>query len=182
MNPPRLVLFPFAAFMAGLACAPGGAVSISEGECRLCEPVQNTKERAVAAERPVTIEITTRLNFSRIALSGEKNGGEAEVAPNASPIKLRGGLVDLGGYSLAGTAIVNGEPGRQIRIDMPSAIKMTSASGGHIELSALQTNLGPTPRLDASGTLQFSFGGALAVNGKVSGKFRGRIPITVQYE
>ena len=51
-----------------------------------------------------------------------------------------------------------------------------------LEIANLKTNLQITPQLDASGQLTFSFGGDLNVNGDMSGKFRGRIAITAQYE
>ena len=133
-------------------------------------------------EIPLNIDVTAQMAFSRIALARGTKDGSARINPNSGAIELQEGLVNLGGYSVAGTAIIRGEPGRQIRIDLPISIRMTSAAGGHIELTNLETNLGAAPRLDSAGTLSFAFGGALKITGDVSGKFRGRIPITVQYE
>ena len=78
--------------------------------------------------------------------------------------------------------MVRGEPGRYVRIDLPARVEMTSSTGSKIEIANLKTNLQITPQLDASGQLTFSFGGDLNVNGDMSGKFRGRIAITAQYE
>ena len=78
--------------------------------------------------------------------------------------------------------MVTGEPGRAVRIDMPSAIRLTSATGGSVEIVNLRTNLSPAPRLDMYGRLEFAFGGDLLLKGNVSGQFRGRIPITAEYE
>lgn len=160
------------------------ATTASSEACRLCETeaVSATERSAAKREIPVTIDITTRLNFSRIALTANGKGGKVAIDPKSGTAQHEGGIVDLGGYSLAGTAVVHGEPGRQIRVELPGSIRMTSANGGVIELTSLQTDLGLAPRLDASGTLTFSFGGALQVDGNVSGNFRGRIPITVEYE
>lgn len=143
---------------------------------------QSGSDFAKSPEIPLTIDVTAQLNFSRIALARGAKDGQAKINPESGAIELQKGLVDLGGYSVAGTAIIRGEPGRQVRVDMPASIRMTSAAGGNIELTALVTNLGAAPRIDATGMLIFAFGGALTINGDVSGKFRGRIPITVQYE
>ena len=150
--------------------------------CRLCEPQKESDAQPEKHEIPVSIDITTRLSFSRTALAGDGRSGQITVSPQNGGALVQGGLVDMGGFSLAGTAIVRGEPGRQIRVDLPRSIRMTSPTGGVITLTDLQTNLSPAPRLDTAGVLTFSFGGALQVDGRVSGKFRGRIPITAQYE
>ncbi len=158
------------------------ASAASSDACRLCEPQAKSEALPEKREIPVSIDITTRLSFSRTALAGDGRSGQITISPQNGGALVQGGLVDMGGFSLAGTAIVRGEPGRQIRIDLPRSISMTSPTGGVITLTNLQTNLSPAPRLDASGILTFSFGGALQVDGRVSGKFRGRIPITAQYE
>ncbi len=132
-------------------------------------------------EIPISIDITTQLDFSRAALTG-KGGGNIALDPGSGMKHIEGSLIDLGGYGLSGAAIVHGEPGRGVRIDLPDTIKMTSSSGGSIDVTDLRTNLSPAPRLDSFGQLHFSFGGKLQVNGNVSGTFRGRIPITAEYE
>ena len=93
-----------------------------------------------------------------------------------------GDIVDLGGSALAGSAVVTGEPGRSIRVDLPMSIRMSGSSGGGIEIRNLRTNLPPNARLDGFGRLEFSFGGELEIKGSVAGTFRGRIPITAEYE
>ncbi len=148
--------------------------------CRLCTPTESADPVVAQHEIPISIDITTQLNFSRAALSGA-GGGEIEVDPENNNRRVAG-LVDLGGSSLAGSAVVRGAPGRQVRIDLPSIIRMTSSTGGSIEISGLHTNLARTPQLDSTGRLSFSFGGKLLVRGSVAGTFRGRIPITAQYE
>jgi hypothetical protein len=130
---------------------------------------------------PISIDITTQLDFSRAAVS-DKVGGNIRVDAQSGLRSVDGGLVDLGGFGLAGSAVVRGEPGRGVRIDMPPSIKMTSSTGGQIDISDLRTNLSPAPRLDSFGQLNFAFGGKLQVHGNVSGTFRGRIPINAEYE
>jgi hypothetical protein len=132
-------------------------------------------------EAPLQVEIRTQLDFSRAATGGT-GGGQISIDPNNGSRALDGDLVDLGGSALAGSAVVTGEPGRTIRIDMPLSIRMTGSSGGAIEITNLRTNLPPAPKLDAFGKLEFSFGGDLQISGSVAGTFRGRIPITAEYE
>ena len=132
-------------------------------------------------EIPISIDVTTQLDFSRAALTG-RGGGNIALDAASGTKRIEGGLVDLGGFGLAGTAIVHGEPGRGVRIDMPGTIKMTSSTGGQIDITELRTSLSPAPRIDSFGQMTFSFGGNVRVTGNVSGTFRGRIPITAEYE
>lgn len=156
-------------------------VATGDDVCRLCTAPTPSEAAAQRREIPVTIEITTKLDFSRAALSGS-GGGAIEVDPRNGERRVDGGVIDLGGSALAGTAIVRGEPGRAVRIDMPTTARMTSPSGGVIEIAGLRTSIGANARLDSVGRLEFAFGGRLLVQGNVSGTFRARIPITAQYE
>jgi|GEM_PF-497721 len=131
--------------------------------------------------RPLNIEIRSSLDFSRATATGA-NGGSIAIDPNSGMRTVSGNVVDLGGSPFAGSAVITGEPGRAIRIEMPSTIKLSSATGGSVEIVGLRTNLSPAPRLDIYGRLEFAFGGNLMIKGNVSGQFRGRIPITAEYE
>lgn len=157
-------------------------LAAGEGSCLLCAggdaPTALTEtERSV----PLSIEIITKLDFSRAALPAS-GGGQIELDPQSGNKRVGGGMVDLGGAALAGTAIVTGEPGRAVRIDMPTSARMTSAAGDVVEIIGLRTSLMGAPRLDSTGRLEFSFGGTLVVRRNVSGTFRTRIPITAQYQ
>lgn len=136
---------------------------------------------AQEGETPLRVEIQSQLDFSRAASAGA-GGGQISVDPNSGVRAFDGGVVDLGGSALAGSAIVRGDPGRGVRIDLPLSIRMTGSNGGSIDVSNLRTNLPPNPKLDAFGQLEFSFGGDLRISGNISGTFRGRIPITAEYE
>jgi Domain of unknown function (DUF4402) len=136
---------------------------------------------AAQDETPIQVEIRTQLDFSRAASAGS-GGGQISVDPTSGTRAFEGGVVDLGGSALAGSAIVRGEPGRAVRIDLPLSIRMTGSNGGAIEVSNLRTNLPPNPKLDSFGQLEFSFGGDLQISGNISGTFRGRIPVTAEYE
>jgi hypothetical protein len=149
--------------------------------CRLCA-APALSERAVSQrEIPLTIEIITKLDFSRAALTGA-SGGAIELDPQGGGRRVNGGLIDLGGSALAGTAVVRGEPGRTVRIDLPASARMSSSNGGVIEIAGMRTSIGTNARLDSAGRLEFAFGGRLLIRGDVSGTFRARIPITAQYE
>jgi hypothetical protein len=156
-------------------------VAASDDACRLCAAEDAPHAAAEVRQIPISIDITTQLDFSRAALSGA-GGGAIEMNPDSGGRRIDGGLIDMGGPAIAGSAVVRGEPGRSVRIDMPQIVKMTSSTGGVIEISGLRTNLASMPQLDATGRLSFSFGGRLLVRGSVAGTFRGRIPITAQYE
>jgi hypothetical protein len=134
-----------------------------------------------ASRVPLRVEIRTQLDFSRAATAGS-GGGQISIDPQSGSRRVDGDVVDLGGSALAGSAVVTGQPGRHVRIDIPLSIRMTGSSGGSIEITNLRTNLPPNPKLDHFGRLEFSFGGDLRINGSVAGTFRGRIPITAEYE
>lgn len=153
--------------------------SVNANSCRLCDEPQ--EEEAQETIIPIKIEITTNLNFSRAALSGRGQGRIAVNERNGQK-QVAGQLVDLGGYAVAGSVRITGEPGRNVYIEMPNKITMRSNKGGQVDIQSLRTDLPPSPRLDFAGELRFSFGGDLIVNGDASGRFRGRIPITVNYE
>lgn len=133
------------------------------------------------ASDPIQVEIRTQLDFSRAATGGA-SGGQISIDPDNGARQVAGDVVDLGGSALAGSAMVTGTPGRTVRIDIPLSIRMTGSNGGSIEISNLRTNLPPNPKLDAFGKLEFSFGGDLEIKGSIAGTFRGRIPITAEYE
>ena len=135
----------------------------------------------INAPRAIQIEIVTDLNFSRAAVIG-RDGGEIKIAAHNNGQNSAVGVVDLGGYAMAGQVRVYGEPGRSLRIDLPHMVRMTSANGGVIEISDIRTNLSPSPRLDTLGQISFAFGGRLTITGNASGAFRGRIPVTAEYE
>jgi len=161
-------------FSAGL---PASAQA-KEPACLLCG--ENNGDTGAETEIPLRIEVVTKLSFSRIALTG-RGGALVSLDPRGAS-DLSGDAVPLGGYPLAGSVILSGEPGRSVRVDMPADIIMRSSNGGQIEIGDIRTTLGPAPRLDNAGRLEFSFGGRLAISGNLSGRFRGRIPVTANYE
>ena len=155
-----------------LACAAPAAAQ----DCALCFAAPGASD----AGRPLTIEISTGLAFSRLAKVGP-NGGSAVIDAQTGNKATDSGLIDLGGSAIQGHGRITGTPGRTVRIDLPRRITMTSTDGSNAVLTDLATDLPAWPVLDATGSLDFSFGGRIEVQGNGGGNFRGRIPITVDY-
>ena len=86
-------------------------VAAGDDVCRLCKPTDTSTRAEIAREIPLSLEISTKLDFSRAALSGS-GGGAIDLDPQSGSRRVDGGMIDLGGSALAGTAIVRGEPGR----------------------------------------------------------------------
>jgi len=159
---------------------PGKAAA----QCRLCaeQPVSGSSAASSGdADKPLNIEITANLDFSRLALLN-RAGGEVELDPQSGQRRISGGITDLGGLSLHGEGRLTGEPGRVVRVHLPERITLSAPNGSTADLVKLDTDLPAQARLDHDGRLTFSFGGKLRVTGNASGQFRGRIAITADYE
>ncbi|RJF93744.1 DUF4402 domain-containing protein [Sphingomonas cavernae] len=152
---------------------------VARAQCQLCAPAdaRSTAEPA----RPLTIDVETGIDFSRVAIMSAA-GGMVEVDATSGQRRVSGGLVDLGGLGLSGTVRLTGEPGRSVRISLPNRVRLVTPEGGTAELSEIVTDLPPTPRLGPDGRLRFAFGGRLSVDGRATGNFRGRIAIVADYE
>jgi Domain of unknown function (DUF4402) len=155
--------------VAMLAATPAAA----EEPCTGCANSQ-------AQERPLTIEIYTGIAFDRMAMTGHSTGSAA-IDPQTGGRSTDNGLVGLGGMAIQGHGRITGTPMKPVRIDLPNVVRMTSPEGGNAELTDFTTDLPAFPTLDESGELEFTFGGTLHVSNGSSGRFRGRIPITVDY-
>lgn len=129
----------------------------------------------------MTIEIEAGLDFSRLIRTKGADGA-ARIDPQTGERETSGGLANLGGMALKGTARVTGEPLAPLRITLPEQIEMRSTTGAIAEVVELHTDLPPAPILGADGKLTFSFGGKLTVKGAVSGAFRGNIRISADYQ
>lgn len=155
--------------------------SAASAECLLCAPQAGTAAGvgSARAEVPLRIEISAGLEFSRAAAG--TGGGDIEIDPDGTR-RVRGDLVDLGGFTMAGEVLITGEPGRAVRVDLPREIELTAGNGERVRVVDIATTLTAAPQLDAAGRLRFRFGGRLLVRGATDGNFRGRIPITADYE
>ncbi|GAB5487607.1 MAG: hypothetical protein Pars2KO_11770 [Parasphingorhabdus sp.] len=153
-------------------------------QCRLCgapNEIEATKSILKKSEKPLRIEITANLDFSRLALIG-RSGGEVSIDPVSGNRRVSGAVTDLGGMSLNGEGRLEGEPGRYVRINLPDRITLSAPNGSTAEVVTLETNLPPQAKLDREGRLIFTFGGTLRVTGNAGGQYRGRIAITADYE
>jgi len=163
-------------FAASIAAILPGPAAAGEVECKLC--VEARKE---AQERtPLEIRIESGISFSSMALLS-RGDGEAEIDPVTGQKRTSNNLIDLGGSPFSGRATVTGEPLQPVRIDLPRSVTLHSPSGATAELTDFVTDLPELPMLDASGSLEFSFGGRFRTQGGEAGNFRGRIPIRVDY-
>lgn len=152
------------------------------GQCRLCADTPEQSQIDTGPQIPLRITIEADIRFNTLAFASNGIGGEAELDPQSGATRINGGLVDLGGLSLTGSARITGEPGRVVRVDMPPSIRLTSQTGGKADLVSLETSLSARPRIGVDGSLTFTFAGTLRVDGGIGGSYRGRIPITAVYE
>lgn len=158
---------------ASLAAVPG-----VRAQCRLCEkpttaPSDETKEQAIE------LQVEAGLDFDRLVVM-DAGEGSATLLPDGTR-QVSGSVEAISGRAMVGEARVHGEPGRAIRIDLPSRVDMYSVGGGRITIDRIESDLPPLPRLDSAGKLLFRFGGRIRVTGNSDGDFRGDLPITVEY-
>jgi hypothetical protein len=109
--------------------------------------------------------------------SGE---GTATLLPDGSR-SVSGAIGDISGRAMVGSAVVHGEAGRAVRVELPRRIELYSLSGGRIAIEDIVSDLPGLARLDSTGALTFRFGGRLRVSGDAEGEYRGDVPITVEY-
>ena len=165
--------------LAIAAAAAGFAVPApSEAQCRLCGTPTTTREEPEAAGE-VKLEVETSLDFDRLILANEGEG-TATLRPDGSTA-TGGSLADMSARAVVGTVTLRGEPGRAVRIEIPSRIQLYSLSGGSISFDDVTSDLPSLPRLDAAGRLTFRFGGRLRISGDAEGDYRGELPITAEY-
>src|SRR3546814_19688056 len=77
-------------------------------QCLLCAQDKAAGVAARGTETPLRVEDETRLDMGRVAVGA--TGGEVEVDPVSGARRVRGDLVDLGGFALTGVVTVRGEP------------------------------------------------------------------------
>lgn len=168
-------------FLLLLASGVWPGVSPAAAQCLLCEKAQPEQGSATGdSDAPLRIEISAQLDFSRVATG--QGGGAVTIDPRTGARHLSGNLLDLGGMALTGEAMVSGTPGRNVRVLIPSDIMLDGDHGRSARVTGIETDLGPAPRLGPDGRLRFRFGGRLQVARDDDGNYRGRIPISVEYE
>ena len=161
------------AILALALASPAGA------QCRLCDTPVTARADEATRER-VAVEIQTSLNFDRLVVLGASLGS-AVIRPDGSRF-AQGSIENIGPRAMVGTATLHGEPGRYVRVDLPSRIQLYSLNGSEIAFDDVTSDLPAMPRLDASGTLTFRFGGRIQISGDADGDYRGDLPITAEYQ
>lgn len=147
-------------------------------QCRLCETPVTSRDKD-DADTPIRLDIETRLDFDRLILLGQGEG-TATLLPNGTR-SVSGVISEMSGRAMVGSAVVRGEAGRTVRVELPSRIDLCSLSGGRISIEDVRSDLSAAPKLDSSGVLNFRFGGRLRISGDADGEYRGDVSITVEY-
>lgn len=170
--------------VSGLVCALtlGAGTRPVAAQCLLCDKPQAAPgdDPSKIINLPLRVTINTRLDFSRAAIANIGQG-TIVVSPNGART-VSGNLEDLGGMGVAGTVEIWGTPLRRISVEMPTTVELRSADGSVATVTNFRTDLKKNPTLGLLGYLKFNFGGELRVTAGQSGQFRGRIPISVEYE
>lgn len=168
-----------ALFLLMMGMATATPLSAEPG-CLLCAaPAQPTK--ANKAMRPLRVDIDTSLDFS-LAAHTNIGSGTIEIDPRTGERRVMGGLVALGGSSMRGVVLVEGEPFARLTVTIPPSIKLNSPRGDKAEVVDIKSSLLADPMIGADGRLSFSFGGRLVVENGATGNFQGRIHINVEYQ
>lgn len=167
------VLHPLTAALVVSLAAPAAA------QCRLCDAPVTTRAEPGPGER-VQLQVETSLSFDRLVVYGEGEGA-AVIRPDGTS-NAQGTVSNVGPRAMVGSAMVIGEPGRFVRIDLPHRIDLYSLSGGRIVFDDVVSDLPALPRLDSAGHLSFRFGGRVRITGDADGAYRGNLPIDVEYQ
>ena len=170
-----LLFLPVLALAAGMSTVP---VQPAAAQCRLCDTPTTSREEN-SGQGPISLEIETSLDFDRLILLGS-GAGSATLLPDGSR-SVSGMIGDISGRAMVGSAVVRGEAGRTVRVDLPRRIELYSLSGAKITIEDIVSDLPAMARLDSAGSLSFRFGGRLTISGDAEGDYRGDVPITVEY-
>ncbi len=170
-----LLFLPVLALAAGMSTVP---VQPAAAQCRLCDTPTTSREEN-SGQGPISLEIETSLDFDRVILLGS-GAGSATLLPDGSR-SVSGMIGDISGRAMVGSAVVRGEPGRGVRVDLPRRIELYSLSGAKITIEDIVSDLPAMARLDSAGSLSFRFGGRLTISSDAEGDYRGDVPITVEY-
>ena len=154
------------------------AAPSARAQCRLCE-TPTTAPVQEGSDGKIDLQIDAALDFDRLIVSGVE-GGSATLLPDGTR-QVSGSIEAFGLRAMVGEASVRGEPGRLVRIDLPSTIELYSLNGGRISIDEIVTDLRTAPKLDSAGNLKFRFGGRIRISGDSDGDFRGALPVTVEY-
>ena len=171
----RNLLLLVLALAAGMSTVPAKPAA---AQCRLCD-TPTTSRVEFSADGAVRVEIETSLDFDRLILLGAGEGS-ATLLPDGSR-SVSGVVGAISGRAMVGSAVVRGEAGRLVRVDLPRRIELYSLNGAKITIEDIVSDLPSIVRLDSAGSLSFRFGGRLKISGEAEGDYRGDVLITVEY-
>ena len=155
-----------------------GAPDAASAQCRLCS-TPTTELQKTEDGGPIRLEVQASLDFDRLVLLGSGSGA-ATLLPNGAR-SATGSIVTVSAGAMVGSVTVRGEPGRAVRVEIPSRVTLYSLGGGQIAIDEMETDLPSLPKLDSAGNLSFQFGGRLTISGDSEGEYRGDVPIAVEY-
>ena len=171
--------------VAGALLALASAPGFAQGTCTNCDLPPGCRGVGQGGKTECTVVLLTvesDVDFGRLILVGGQVGHVAIDLASGAKLVF-GDLEDGGGIPVYGTALVTGQPLRNILVTMPASVTLTDPSGAQGVMRDFQTNLSALPRLDANGQLRFNFTGTLYTDAAIraGGTLRGRVPITVDY-
>ncbi len=169
-----MVLVAAGLVMPAAGLAQGGG----QAPCQLCAPtVDGTNDQQ--PDTPLRLELQTRLDFDSIIFGGD---GEAlmSLSPEGSA-QIFGAASATGARAMPGSVVIRGDPGRQVRIDIPSRIHLFGEFGGTVRIDRIVTDLPSFPRIGDDGVLSFRFGGDVRISGETDGAYRGSVDFIVDY-
>ena len=173
----RCPAFACLALIGALGFAAPAFPQDVEAPCNLCEP-EGEVESDKSAE-PVKLQVEASLDFDRLIV-GSGGNGSAELGPDGSRM-VSGSVTAISSRAMVGEVTILGEPGRLVRIDLPTSAELFGFNGGSIRLESIRSDLPPIPRLDGNGRLSFRFGGIVRVSGDLDGEYRGDVRVEVEY-
>jgi hypothetical protein len=173
----RLAVLPFVVLAATGLAVPARGQDAGTAPCRLCSATPDDSTNARPAT-PLRLEVETRLDFDKVVFDGN---GTAVLALSPSGATRLSGATAAGARAMPGAVVSRGEPGRAVRIDLPSQVRLLGEGSGSIRIDSLVTDLSSFPRIGDDGTLSFRFGGDLRLSGDSEGAYRGTVDITVEY-
>ena len=174
---------PLLAAAALLALASGPA--FAQGTCTNCDLPPGCRGASQGGSSKCTVvllDVESDVDFGRLVLVGGQIG-HVSIDLGTGAKLVFGDLADAGGIPIYGTALITGQPLRNVLVTMPSSVALTDPVGGQGTMREFETDLPAMPRLDSTGQLRFNFTGTLYTDSAIlsGGTLRGRVPITVDY-
>ena len=160
--------------VASLNARPAEAQDIT---CRLCTGTESRDTESPA--KPIRLEVRSRLDFDSLIFAGLGTGTIRLSADGNA--QTSGAVSATGARAMPGSVTIRGEPGRAVRVELPTMVQLYGDRGGQMRIESLATDLPRLPVIGPDGELNFRFGGVLKLDGEADGAFRGDVDILVEY-